>query len=85
MIPPGSSPGMISFAMAPAISPRTIHPRMPMPLLPSCALWISVIHLELPCTRIDIAVGKNDLDGPVAPVTLDTAAGQHGINRRPGS
>ena len=29
MIPPGSRPGMITFANTPAISPRTIHEIMP--------------------------------------------------------
>jgi hypothetical protein len=31
MMPPGSSPGRIALAMAPAIRPRTIQPIMPMP------------------------------------------------------
>src|SRR4029450_5760596 len=31
MMPPGSSPGRIALAMAPAISPSTIQPMMPMP------------------------------------------------------
>jgi hypothetical protein len=30
MIPPGSSLGMIAFAIAPAISPSTIQPMIPM-------------------------------------------------------
>ena len=30
MMPPGSSPGMIALAMAPAIRPRTIQPMIPM-------------------------------------------------------
>src|SRR5215218_9104019 len=34
MIPPGSSPGMIALAIAPATSPRTIQPMIPIRCLP---------------------------------------------------
>ena len=35
MIPPGSSPGMIAFAITPAIRPRTMNAMIPMPFLSS--------------------------------------------------
>jgi hypothetical protein len=36
MMPPGSSPGRMALAMAPASSPRTIHPMMPILSLLLC-------------------------------------------------
>src|SRR5215208_7171460 len=46
MMPPGSSPGRIALAMAPASRPRTIQPMMPMGVVPP-ALVDDDAHLDL--------------------------------------
>src|SRR5437764_2877441 len=70
MQPPGSLPGMINFAMAPATNPRTIQPRKPMISTPSIAPRISVILFRTPCTQCHTAACSHDLDGPAALATL---------------
>src|SRR3954471_22173482 len=66
-MPPGSSPGMINLARAPATSPNTIHPRKPMPLYSLRACRISVITSGSPARGVTPAVGDHDLEGP-API-----------------
>src|SRR4029450_4269211 len=77
MMPPGSSPGMIALAMAPAIRPRTIQPMMPIPRPfvaptadwgPPCQVWNERCApgsnlLSAPCQEPFVGVGESLLEG----------------------
>src|SRR6185503_6238945 len=64
MIPPGSFPGMIALAIAPAIKPRTIHAIIPITIasekggLRHAVISQRVYQTELTTTAVDLGGGR---------------------------